>query len=358
MKPPTTRRILMVSEVYPPAIGGIETIGQIMAHRLAARGHAVVVATRTPCDDPTFDQNEARLGVRVVRRPGMLALLRLGWWAQVILNNHLSLRALGPLWLLPRPWFVWVHTYLFPMGGRVSRWLKRRALQRSQVAAVSTALAQHLPVPATVLPNTWRADIFHPRSVARERDLVFVGRLVSDKGVDLLLAAMGCLALDGQRPTLTVIGSGPEDAALRRQADDLGISAQITFLGPRSATEVAAELSLHEILVVPSRWAEPFGIVVLEGLACGCVPVVSSGGGLPEALGPCGELFANGDLAGLTAALRRVLSDHEMRTRYRQKAGDHLERFAPDTIVSRMEVWLGTRSMTDTAYIAQVNNRS
>lgn len=342
MNPPTTRRILMVSEVYPPAIGGIETIGQIMAHRLAARGHAVVVVTRTPCDDPAFDQEEQRQGVRVVRRPGMFALLRLGWWAQVILNNHLSLRALGPLWLLPRPWFVWVHTYLFPMGGRLSRWLKRRALRRSRVAAVSTALAQHLPVTADVLPDTWRADIFHPRTVVRERELVFVGRLVSDKGVDLLLAALGRLAGEGMRPHLTVIGGGPEEAALRRQAGELGIAGQIDFRGPHPAVDVAEALARHEIIVVPSRWAEPFGIVVLEGLACGCVPVVSSGGGLPEALGACGELFDNGDLAGLTAALRRVLGDADLRARHRQAAAAHLQRFAPETIVARMEVWLGS----------------
>jgi glycogen synthase len=357
MTSPSTQHILMVSEVYPPAIGGIETIGQIIAHRLAARGHTVVVATRTPCDDPAFDQNEARLGVRVVRRPGMFALLRLGWSAQVILNNHLSLRALGPLWLLPRPWFVWVHTYLFPMGGRLSRWLKRLALQRSRVAAVSAALAHHLPVPAEVLPDTWRADVFHPRSIARDRDLVFVGRLVSDKGVDLLVAALGTLARDGIHPTLTVIGGGPEDAALRRQAEDMGVSTQVIFRGPLAAAAVAEELARHEILVVPSRWAEPFGIVVLEGLACGCVPVVSSGGGLPEALGACGELFTNGDLAGLTAALRRVLSDGDLRARHRQVASEHLKRFAPDTIVTRMEAWLGSTSKHAIADSAQVNER-
>jgi glycosyltransferase involved in cell wall biosynthesis len=333
-------RILMVSEVYPPAIGGIETIGQIMAHRLAARGHQVVVVTRTPCEDGHVDRDEAAQGVRVVRRPGMLALLRLGWWSQVVLCNHLSLRALGPLWLVPRPWFIWVHTWLFPMGGRISRWLKYRALRRARVAAVSRALAEHLPVPCAVLPDTWRADVFQPQPFPRDRDLVFVGRLVSDKGVDLLIAALARMPSQGRRPRLTIIGGGPEEHALHRQVSELGLTDRVTLLGPRPPATVADELSRHEILVVPSRWAEPFGIVVLEGLACGCVPVVSSGGGLPEALGPCGEVFTNGDVAGLVAALQRVLDDAAVRAGHRQRTAEHLRHFTPDTIVARMESWL------------------
>jgi glycogen synthase len=336
-------RLLMLSEVYPPAIGGIETIGQIMAHALAKRGHRVVVVTRTPCDDPALDAREIAAGVTVVRNPGMMRLLRLGWWSERILHNHLSLRTTGALWLLPRRWSIWVHTYLFPAGaGGLSAWCKRRALRRARVAAVSAALVATLPVPATVLPDTWRHEVFHARPTIRDRELVFVGRLVSDKGVDLLLSALAALAQapDHLRPRLTVIGGGPEEGALKQQSHALGLVGQVAFLGPRPPHEVADELARHEILVVPSRWAEPFGIVVLEGLACGCVPIVSRGGGLPEALGGCGELFENGDLHGLVAALRRLLTDPQLRADHRRAAATHLPRFLPDAIVARMESWL------------------
>jgi glycogen synthase len=334
-------RLLMLSEVYPPAVGGIETIGQLLAHALAARGHQVVVVTRTPCDDPAVDAGEAAAGVTVLRNPGVVALLRVGWWSERILHNHLSLRTTGPLWVLPRRWFVWVHTYLFP-AGTLSGWCKRRALRRARVAAVSSALAATLPVPAVVLPDTWRQEVFHPRPLTRDRELVFVGRLVSDKGVDLLLAALDILgrAPDALRPRLTVIGGGPEAGMLQRQCHDLGLTGQITFLGPKPPAEVADELARHEILVVPSRWAEPFGIVVLEGLACGCVPLVSRGGGLPEALGGCGELFENGDVQGLALALRRLLGDPSLRARHRAAAARHLPDLTPERIVARMESWL------------------
>lgn len=336
-------RLLMLSEVYPPAIGGIETIGQIMAHALAARGHQVVVVTRTPCDDPAVEAREVAAGVRVVRRPGMIELLRLGRWSERILHNHLSLRTTGALWLLARPWSVWVHTYLFPPGaGGLSSWCKRLALRRARVAAVSSALAATLPLPTTVLPDTWRQEVFHPRPAVRDRELVFVGRLVSDKGVDLLLHALAALAQapGALRPRLTVIGGGPEEGALKQQSQDLGLAGQVTFLGPRPPQEVAEELARHEILVVPSRWAEPFGIVVLEGLACGCVPIVSRGGGLPEALGGCGELFENGDARGLETALRRLLTDPQRRADHRRAATAHLSHFVPEAIVTRMEAWL------------------
>jgi len=66
-------------------------------------------------------------------------------------------------------------------------------------------------------------------------------------------------------------------------------------------------LNEARILVVPSLWNEPFGIVALEGIACGLAVVGSAGGGLPEAIGPCGLTFPNGDAAALAARLAELL---------------------------------------------------
>ena len=76
--------------------------------------------------------------------------------------------------------------------------------------------------------------------------------------------------------------------------------------GTRGA-ELAALLNRHQVLVVPSRWAEPFGIVALEGLACGCFVIGSEGGGLKEAIGPGGITFVNGDASALAGALQKAL---------------------------------------------------
>ena len=76
-------------------------------------------------------------------------------------------------------------------------------------------------------------------SIERSEDLVALGRLVSDKGFDLLLDALALLAKEGCRPKLTIIGDGPEKEALIRQANALHVAEQITFLGSKTGPELA-----------------------------------------------------------------------------------------------------------------------
>ena len=89
------------------------------------------------------------------------------------------------------------------------------------------------------------------------------------------------------------------------------------------------------MLAVPSRWREPFGIVALEGIACGCVVVASEGGGLAEAVGPCGLTFANGDTAALAAQLGRVLGDDRLRRKLADQAPGQLAPHRPAVVAAR-----------------------
>ncbi len=162
--------------------------------------------------------------------------------------------------------------------------------------------------------------------VARDKDLVFLGRLVSDKGADLLLDALANLKTRGLAPRLTIIGRGPEEPNLRRQAAELGITDQVEFAGLQTGEDLARALNAHKILVVPSRWQEPFGIVALEGIACGCVVIGSEGGGLKDAIGPCGVTFPNGDVERLADALASLLAHPERLADYRASAASHLAR--------------------------------
>jgi glycosyltransferase involved in cell wall biosynthesis len=106
-----------------------------------------------------------------------------------------------------------------------------------------------------------------------------------------------------------------------------GVEEQVAFVGGKSSEELAVMLPKHKIMVVPSRWLEPFGIVAVEGVASGCVVVGTTGGGLPEAIGPCGPLYANGDVVGLTSQLERLLSDDKLMDHYRMQSETHLRRF-------------------------------
>ncbi|MDL2336845.1 MAG: glycosyltransferase family 4 protein, partial [Pseudomonadota bacterium] len=223
------------------------------------------------------------------------------------------------------------HTWI-PTRGVAGR-IKRLALRYASNIAVSRAVAQSLPVPCTIVPNPYADDLFvRAPEGTRTRDLVFVGRLVSDKGVAVLIAALGLLARRGRCVGLTVIGDGPELAALRRQAAELGVSEQIDFCGRRVGSVLVASLNEHQVLVVPSVWEEPFGVVALEAMACGCIPLVSRSGGLPDAVGSSGVVVTLGDVDALARAIDELLGDTTRLERLRSTAPAHLERHTRDRV--------------------------
>ena len=100
----------------------------------------------------------------------------------------------------------------------------------------------------------------------------------------------------------------------------LELDRQVSFLGVRVGAELVQILNGHQIIVIPSRWTEPFGLVALEGIACGLVAVGSSNGGLPDAIGPCGEIFHTGDAQSLTDCLEKLLRNPADLEKYRQPA--------------------------------------
>lgn len=315
-------KLLIYSPAFLPLVGGLEINMANLAEQLQRAGHEVTVATTTP------GTGRDGFPYRVVRNPSAGELLRWTRWCDVFFQANVSLRGLWPLLLVRRPWVVSHHSWYCRTDGRVA-WqdrLKRHLLSRAAASiAVSRAVAADLSTPAIVIPNPYRDRLFRVLpGVERTRDLAFVGRLVSDKGVDVLLEAMGLLADRGLRPRLTVIGDGPERPRLGEQAARLGLVPRIDFLGTRTGEELVRLLNEHRILVVPSRYAEPFGIVALEGIACGCVVVGSEGGGLKEAIGPCGLTFRNGDAAALASVLERLLRDPGAGRELLRNAPEHL----------------------------------
>ncbi len=251
-------------------------------------------------------------------------------------QNNISLRSLIPALLLRKRVIVVHQTWLRGPTGKIG-WnnrIKRALLPRVTNVAISEAIREHIGLPATVIGNPYDDRVFRLLPVARDKTLVFLGRLVSDKGADLLLRAMKILSDDGIRPDLTIIGRGPEEQNLRNQARDLGLNGQVTFAGQRSGHELADLLNRHRIMVVPSRWPEPFGIVALEGIACGCAVIGSKDGGLAEAIGPCGMTFENGNEHALAECLKEVVLEPECAGRFLREAPAHLDRFTAQTVAN------------------------
>jgi glycosyltransferase involved in cell wall biosynthesis len=146
--------------------------------------------------------------------------------------------------------------------------------------------------------------------------LLCVARLVPKKGIDCLLSAVALLARQRPGVCLEVIGDGPLDADLRRQAQELGIVDRVVFRGPLPSTDVQEALGRCAMLVLPCRIDESgdrdgLPTVLLEALACGTPVVTTDILGLPELVrhGETGLLVAPDDPAGLAAAVATLLDD-------------------------------------------------
>jgi glycogen(starch) synthase len=316
-------KILIYSRVFWPSVGGLETMMEILAEEFAARGHQVKVVTQIAAEAERDQDYE------VVRAPTLKSCVQLLRWSDVCLCANVSLRGLVPMMIAGTP-LVTSHqsTYGSPGGfsGIVTE-VKKNVTRFSNNVCASQAVQAHIPGRSIVIPNTYRTEIFKDYDdVVRDLDIVFVGRLVSDKGVTDLIDALGELGKAGFRPRLSIVGDGPERPLILTKVEALGLEPQVTFTGTKVGSDLARFVARHRVMAVPSRWAEPFGIVALEGIACGCVVVGTSLGGLPEAIGPCGVTVRNADTSAMALALRALLEDDNLRAGYRSRAPIHLAR--------------------------------
>ena len=325
-------KILMSSYVFSPSVGGIETVSELLAPEFVRAGHELVLVTRTGTEDGKKRPYE------VVRNPNPRRLLELLRWCDVYFQNNISLILAWPLLFVKKPWIIAHHTWLgeSPTKRNWKARLKRFLLARGLNATISRPIAADLPLPSTVVGNPYSTEIFHRRpEIPRNRELVYLGRLVPDKGVDLLIESMVELRERGLRPRLTIIGSGSEESAVLALIRKRGLEEQVAFLGSKPPEEIALQLNAHQVLAVPSRWPEPFGIVVLEGIACGCVVAASDAGGLPEAVGPCGLTYHLGQQPGLTETLYELLTNPELRDRLQVGGTKHLQQFKPEVVAEK-----------------------
>lgn len=320
-------KILLSSHAFSPQIGGIETVSELLAEGMVQAGHEVTLVTHS------LGAGSRPFPFPVHRRPSPTELFGLVRWADLVFHSNISLRTAWPLLLVRRPWVITHHGELLPTArGRC----KRRLASRAYNVCVSRAIADRLGQPAVVQPNPYDARVFRPiPNLERHRTLVFVGRLVTVKGVATLLNALTILrTATGLTPDLTLVGDGPERSNLERLATASGLETQVAFVGPRRGEALATLLNQSRILVVPSLSDEPFGVVALEGIACGCAVIGSHGGGLKDAIGPCGLTFPNGDARQLAERLETLLGDPEIPARLHRAADRHLCKHRPERVTA------------------------
>jgi glycosyltransferase involved in cell wall biosynthesis len=179
------------------------------------------------------------------------------------------------------------------------------------------ALGRNLPESAVIPMGTDLTDRFTPDpTVSREPFLLFVGRLVRKKGVDLLLDAFASITGDHPELTVVIVGDGPERTALEAQANGLGIDGRVRFLGSVRNDHLPDLCRRATAAVFPFRKEatgdqEGFGLVVVEAMGCGC-PVVCTDVPAVRDIFPETEvasLIPPESSSELASVIRRVVTD-------------------------------------------------
>jgi glycosyltransferase involved in cell wall biosynthesis len=186
-----------------------------------------------------------------------------------------------------------------------------------RIIAVSASIRDELAAddigPVEVMWNPVADRAARPR-LSFPPTVAYAGRLVPEKGVDVLLHAFRHVVEEIPGAHLLILGDGPEREALERRAADLGLEAHVKFLGHVAPAEAEEGLASAWVQAVPSRWREPFGNVAAEAMMRGTAVVASASGGLAEFVqnGETGLLVRPGDPTSLSQALTRLLGDREL----------------------------------------------
>ena len=235
-----------------------------------------------------------------------------------------------------------------PHTMRAARSVAERKLlshRLARVIAVSDYIASRMPATGkvAVLPNCLELAEIPTPPAERDELILFAGRVVADKGADSFVraCALALPRLPGWRAEM--IGAdrfradSPETpflAGLRPEADAAGVH----LLGYRPHADVLAAMARAAIVVVPSRWPEPFGLTALEALAAGAALVYAPNGGLPEVVGADGVPIDPEDPAGIAEVLVALANDPARRAALGRGGRARAAGFDTANIVAMLDV--------------------
>ena len=367
-------RVVVVSGIWPPDVGGPASHAPDVAAFLLARGHAVEVVTTAaappePRDYPVRWISRS-LPKGVIHAQTALEIARRAARADVVYTTGMFTRSGAGAALARRPYVVKLTgdpaferargrsivggnvDEFQRLGGRPAVRALRlaRDLELRHAAHVLTPSAylrdltlswgvqpdrvSVLPNPAPPLPELPpRAEL--RRSFELDGDtLAFAGRLAAQKSLDVALTALA--RVDGV--TLLIAGEGEERAALERRAAELGLAGRARFLGPQSRERVLELFRAADAVVLSSSW-ENFPHTVVEALAAGTPVLATTTGGVAEVVrdGENGLLVPAGDADALGEAIRRFFADADLRERLRAASAPSVSRYAPDAVYGQLE---------------------
>jgi glycogen(starch) synthase len=381
-------RILMLSWEYPPVVvGGLGRHVHALATSLVAAGHEVTVVTRHAPGAPLEEYSE---GVRIVRAaedPPLFPLATSTLLAWTMAFNHTltraALRAAATAdydlihahdWLVTHTAVTLKECLDLPLvatihateAGRHQGWLPDEmnkcihsvewwlGHEACRVVVCSeymrwevTRLLDLAPARVSVVANgvdasVWRApsravNAARARFAAEGPLLGYAGRLVYEKGVQDLIAALPELRARHNGLRVVIAGDGPHRAELQEEVRRLRLQRAVSFAGFMGEGELPALMAATDALVVPSIY-EPFGMVALEGASAGAPLAVAATGGLAEIVEPgvTGVTFPAKTPEALAASVATLLEDEPFARRVAKQARSMVsERYGWSTIAGR-----------------------
>jgi glycosyltransferase involved in cell wall biosynthesis len=363
-------KILLVSGIWPPAVGGPASHGPEFGRFLRDRGHRVEAVTTAGPEgaiDPAFPLTvSGRNRPRIVRLPaGALTILAAARRAELIYaigiygRSALASRAIrvplvlklssDPAYERARSLGVFSGTleeFQGPQRAPAVRALKQWRLwtvsRASRVIIPSRYLAEIVErwgIPAeriVVIPNPAPSlDGLPPRDVLRERmglrspTFVFAGRLVRAKNLPIAISALR----EVPGASLVLIGDGPERAAVERAISESGVGDRVSLKGALPRSQAIEWLRAADAAVLSSDY-ENFPHAAVEALAAGTPVIATSVGGVPEIVesGLNGILVPSGDAVALGAAMASLIEDRALLEGLRKGADTAVGRYASEAI--------------------------
>jgi glycosyltransferase involved in cell wall biosynthesis len=379
-------KLLIYSHFFAPSVGGVETVVQTLAKGLAKELsdngsplYEVSLVTQTPPGVST----DSLLSYRVIRQPSGSKLWQLIREADIVHVAGAAIPAIFYSLLARKPVVVEHHGFqtICPTGqllqepqnvpcpghfmnGNHASCLRCRlsgnlfsSLRLWLLTFFRRFLCQHVTV--NIVPTLWlRRQLKLPQtqvvahglspspSFARKPKMgapptvVFLGRLVSTKGVGVLLEAAKRLRDKERRFELLVVGTGPERQSLETRAHELRLGMQVRFLGGLAKDQVDALLLKAAAVVVPSLGGEVFGMVVAESMLRGLPVIASDLGAFVELLGNTGQTFRTGDAADLALHIGRILDDPALAQRFGEAAYQRAQEIFSEPRMVQEHSWI------------------
>jgi glycosyltransferase involved in cell wall biosynthesis len=167
-------------------------------------------------------------------------------------------------------------------------------------------------------------------------NILYVGRLKREKGVDILIRAFHKMLKQNSKAGLTIVGAGPETETLRNLVSELDIEKEVLFTGQIPHRDIWRYYRTADIFVHPGSWAEPFGRTILEAMQYRLPIIVSNAGAPPEIVGNAGLVFERGNVGELTQKLQLVFQDQELSHSLSSNCSTVLQTYQRDRIMDRI----------------------